>query len=127
MQNPNFISHAKEVLSKLGKPFNCYHTAQLTGNPDYELHSQLYYAPLDKYMEFTYTPEKAPCRIVLKSGECAYGEKIQELFPNDKGLAEVQAQAYIGYKTANGLIAVLSPEIIENPDSILNLLKNCSS
>ena len=127
MQNPDFIKHAKETLSRVGEPFNCFHRANLTGKPELELCSKLYYAPLDKYMEFTYTPEKAPCRIVLESGECAFGEKIQEFFPNDKGLAEVQAQAYIGYKTTNGLIAVLSPEIIKKPDSILNLLKSCSS
>ena len=83
----------------------------------------LYYAPSDKYMEFTYTPEKAPCMEVLNKGHCAYIDNIQKLFPEDKGLVQVKAQAYIGCKTKLGLKAVLSPDAIQNASATLSLLK----
>ena len=127
MQNSDFIKKAKNILKTLGPLFDCYHEATLTGKPKDELFAQLYYLPTNKYMEFVYTPEKAPCKIILSEGQCSYGESVQILFPEDKGLCEVNAQAYIGYKTSKGLIAILSPHSIENPDSILNLLKKSSS
>ena len=127
MQNLKFVKHAKLILQDVGKPFNCYHEAILTGGHNQELKSLLYYAPADKYMEFIYTPEKAPCQVILETGYCSYSDDVQKLFPNDKGLAEVKAKAYLGCKTQNGLKALISPKAVQNPSLILNLLKNSPS
>ena len=126
MQNPNFIAHAKSILSKAGEPYDCYHEATFTGNKN-ELFSRLYYQTSDMYMEFTYTPEIAPCEKVLESGQFTCKDGIQDLFPLDKGLAQIKAQAYVGCKTQNGLRALLSPQQVENCEQVLKLLENQSN
>ena len=119
-----FISKAKIILAQTNDLCDCYHEAELTGNDNRELSAQLYYAPKDKYMEFIYTPEIAPCSDVLTQGELIITDKLIELYPEDKGLSYINAQSYIGLKTSTGLRALLSSKSLSSPQELLNLQKN---
>ena len=106
---------------------NCYMVTQLTGAAKQELQAQLYWAAEDKYMEFTYTPEIAPCREVFKNDAFVQLSKVIEAFPLDKGLEIIRAQCYVGIlnKTQTGHYALLGPKPISTTDAqaLIDLLK----
>ena len=90
----DFILLAKDILQDT--QMDCYMESTLTGCAKQELQAQLYWSDNDQYMEFTYTPELAPCREVLAHGSFVQLEQVQVAFPGDRGLELVHAQSYIG-------------------------------
>jgi PAS domain S-box-containing protein len=74
-----------------------------------------------------YDTAHTPCEEVLASTVCAYPEKVQELFPKDAMLTEMDVEAYVGYplfsldgKEVIGLMASLFKNKIDHLDDIIN-------
>jgi len=73
--------------------------------------------------DIEYSTRGAPCHNVVGKMLCHYGEKLQELFPEDSLLGEMGAQSYLGIPLTDltgkpvGLLAVLDTKPM--PDSRL--------
>ena len=73
--------------------------------------------------DIEYSTRGAPCQNVVGKVLCHYGEKLQELFPEDSLLGQMGAQSYLGIPLADssgkpvGLMAVLDTKPM--PDSRL--------
>lgn len=77
----------------------------------------------DKYIDnLTFALQGTPCENVVQQGLCFYSENIQQLFPDDKYLRDMQAISYLGVPLKNsrneviGLIVVIDDKpMIERP------------
>ncbi len=120
----DFANKAKAIIKSCGSKIDCYHEAYLTNNGN-ELSAQVYYAPKDKIIAFTYTPELAPCMKVVENGDVVIKSSVQDLYPEDKGLAEIHAQSYVGIKHKRAICAVLGPDKLNEKECsiILKALK----
>lgn len=86
----------------------------------------------DHYLDnFTYDLNHTPCQTVLEQDSyCLYQKNIQELFPLDEMLAEMEISSYIGVPLKNrkneviGLIAMLDKKQIYSESPELNQLLN---
>jgi len=71
--------------------------------------------------QFGYDLFGTPCANVIAEGYCEYPEKIQELFPDDKDLVEIQAEGYVGVSLRGrngnpiGVLCVLSRHKLKLP------------
>lgn len=79
---------------------------------------------------FTYLLEGTPCNNVMSEQICSYPRNIQDLFPQDKMLVDMNAESYIGAmmvdadKKPLGVLAVLDTVEVrdeKNACSILNM------
>src|SRR5262249_13047078 len=74
-----------------------------------------------------------PCETVRRSGVCYYPERLQELFPEDRMLADVDANSYLGAPLRSedgdviGLIAVLGKRPFDPALSGEELLQLCAA
>ena len=120
-----FITRAKSLFKS--SSMNCFMETVIVDHDTQALQAQLYWAAEDKYMEFTYTPELAPCREVLAKGSFIQLNHIYQSFPKDRGLEVIGAQCYIGTlnKAQSGHLALLGPQPIseEEAQALMNLLK----
>ncbi len=63
---------------------------------------------------YEYALPGTPCERATQKGYCAYSEGVQQLFPEDKDLADMGAQAYVGIPLrdtdgkVNGILCVIS-------------------
>ena len=77
----------------------------------------------------SYYLKDTPCVNVVGKKPCAYPEHVQQLFPNDEMLVEMNVDSYIGiplYSGTNepiGLAVVLDSEPMKNPVQMEELLK----
>lgn len=77
----------------------------------------------------SYKLVNTPCENVMGKTLCCYRSRIQDLFPNDLMLVEMQAESYIGIPLwdtkgeAIGLIALLDTKPIEDPKQIESILQ----
>ena len=85
----------------------------------------------DKIIEnFSYSLIDTPCQNVIQHSGCFYPENIQQLFPNDKLLVEMEAQSYIGAPLINvkgevfGLISLLDDKPMLGTPKIETLLNS---
>ena len=75
-----------------------------------------------------YSLVNTPCHDVIYSGACAFPQNIQQRYPHDHLLSELEAESYIGIplRSANGealgLLAVLDTVPIQNSDFVLSML-----
>jgi len=64
--------------------------------------------------QFEYDLPGSPCGNVVTNSYCTYPEKVQELFPKDRDLVELQAEGYVGISLRDrnakpvGVLCVLS-------------------
>ena len=77
----------------------------------------------------SYYLKDTPCVNVVGKKPCAYPEHVQQLFPDDKMLVDMNVESYIGiplYSSGNqpiGLVVVLDSEAMKNPAQMEELLK----
>jgi putative nucleotidyltransferase with HDIG domain len=78
---------------------------------------------------FSYDLDGTPCQMVVGRSLCVYPSNVQGLFPNDKGLAKMSVQAYIGAplfdSTENplGLLVVMYEKSLEKTEMIESILR----
>ncbi|WP_198263551.1 c-type heme family protein [sulfur-oxidizing endosymbiont of Gigantopelta aegis] len=76
-----------------------------------------------------YTLKNSPCAEVIGKKACVYSEKVQQLFPKDKLLGDMNVEAYIGRTLVNsqgeslGLLVVLNREPLKHTDKTMELLE----
>jgi len=76
-----------------------------------------------------YALEDTPCQNVADRSACAYPQGIQQLFPRDRLLVEMQAESYVGVPLldaagrAIGLIAAMDRKPLCEPESVLGVLR----
>jgi signal transduction histidine kinase/CheY-like chemotaxis protein len=77
---------------------------------------------------FSYLLEGTPCDNVMQEETCSYPRHIQDLFPKDKILVQMNAESYIGallfdsQKQALGIVAVLDTEEIVDEKTACSVL-----
>ncbi len=80
---------------------------------------------------YEYSLEGTPCERVVGISQqcCTYPQQIQQQFPQDTYLNDIQAESYMGlpliasYGQTLGLISVLSRQPIADPDFMAHILK----
>ena len=76
-----------------------------------------------------YRLEHTPCANVMASGLCCYTEQVQQQFPNDTLLVDMQVESYIGLPLWDstgqiiGLIAVMDGKPIADERTVASLLQ----
>lgn len=83
-----------------------------------------------KVMEnFTYSLAGTPCEQVESGDVCIFGDRIQELFPEDHILVELGAESYAGIALLDnenrrcGIISVIFKKPIKDPSLVISILK----
>jgi diguanylate cyclase (GGDEF)-like protein/PAS domain S-box-containing protein len=82
---------------------------------------------------FSYNLEGTPCKNVLQQDICFYPKGIQQQFPSDHLLADMNAESYIGMPLKNskgdllGLIAILDDKPMSERAQITALLNSLSA
>ncbi|BCG62877.1 MAG: hypothetical protein methR_P0542 [Methyloprofundus sp.] len=81
------------------------------------------------FMEnFTYSLKGTPCENVTQQGACLYSEHVQELFPEDQLLVDMQAVCYFGVPLTSvdgqtvGILAILNDQVMAKHPSTSQLL-----
>ena len=70
---------------------------------------------------FDYDLAGSPCEQVIRQGMCIYPDQVQQQFPQDGWLTEIEAESYLGIPLVNssgqtfGILAVLSRKPLFNP------------
>jgi transcriptional regulator with GAF, ATPase, and Fis domain len=84
----------------------------------------------DRFGEnFEFDIEDTPCMKVLQGEVCHYREGLQGLFPLDRGLADLNAQSYLGVPMLDpaghviGHIALLDDKPMERDDRAIDVVK----
>ncbi len=78
---------------------------------------------------FEYSMAGTPCENIYGNKLCSYPSNIQQEFPLDKGLAELEAECYIGIPLWDslgnpvGLIAILHRKPFQNIQTVESLLR----
>ncbi len=77
----------------------------------------------------SYVLKNAPCADVVEHSTCSYPENVQQLFPEDKLLSDMDVQSYIGTPMLNaegevlGLIVVLDTKPMKSTEQVEEILK----
>ena len=123
--NEDFLQRAKNILKQT--VMDCYFETDLIDPQGPLLEAQLYWQKQDKLMRFRYTPEKAPCRVVWEKSEVCVLEQVQQAYPEDRGLTEVNACSYVGILKNDGCghLGLLGPQVLtpEQAQTYLQLLR----
>ena len=84
-----------------------------------------------QYMDnFSYSLKGTPCQKVIQAGTCFYPNKIQELFPEDHLLSEMNAESYFGIPLQNaqhkviGLLAMLDDKPMTKGSEMIELFQS---
>ncbi len=78
---------------------------------------------------FTYELANTPCQNVVGQALCCYPENVQEQFPLDQMLQEMNVECYVGVPLFDsrgsplGIMAVLDGESLENPEFVESTLR----
>lgn len=78
---------------------------------------------------FEYEIENTPCEEVAGKKLCVYPENIQNLFPKDNGLKDLDVEGYVGFPLFDleyrpvGLIVLMDDKPLVDTDKILPLLE----
>ncbi|HEU4389206.1 MAG TPA: sigma 54-interacting transcriptional regulator, partial [Blastocatellia bacterium] len=62
--------------------------------------------------DFEYDLPGTPCMKVVEGESCHYGDRLQELFPDDEGLVDIGAQSYLGVPLFNNERRVIGHLVI---------------
>ena len=88
----------------------------------------------DNYMEnLSYALEGSPCQNVIQQGVCYYPEHIQQLFPNDQLLIDMEAESYLAVPLRNskseviGLVVVVDDKPMIEKSYTLTLLASLAT
>lgn len=87
-----------------------------------------YYADGQTASNFSYALEGSPCAAVMERGQCCITQGLRSLFPEDRDLLELQAEAYAGMALQDasgkhvGLLAVLDRKPFSCPETVESLL-----
>jgi len=82
---------------------------------------------------FSYPLDFTPCKDVTEQGMCTYPNNIQQLFPKDECLTEMDAQSYIGVPLKNkqdetiGLLALLDDKAMNERPYTIELLNSLAA
>ncbi len=101
--------HFKDVVRKLSEATNAK-IAVITECVDFTETSvrTLAFYNRNEYLDsIEYELTGTPCQIVIKGEACFYPEKIQENFPNDSELVELNAESFCGVPLFNNLKEVI--------------------
>ncbi|GAB4168601.1 MAG: hypothetical protein Kow00108_01760 [Calditrichia bacterium] len=77
--------------------------------------------------EFGYSIEQTPCQHVINSTICVYPNKVQQLFPQDELLKEMNVQGYVGVPVYGkeqkvlGLLVGLNHSPIQSTTNLTNI------
>ena len=84
----------------------------------------------DQFVDhYSYALADTPCKNVIKDGYCSYPEGVQQQFPHDEDLIQMQVEGYIGEPLKNkdgkvlGLLCALSRTKNHFPDHAEDVLK----
>jgi formate hydrogenlyase transcriptional activator len=78
---------------------------------------------------FEYDVAVTPCRAVLQGDTCVYRKEVQRLFPDDKDLAELGAECYLGVPAMDpagsivGHLVILDDKPMPDPSRALAVLQ----
>lgn len=78
---------------------------------------------------FEYPLANTPCENIIEKDICCHPEGVQQLFPKDNLLAEMQVESYLGTPLidsegiATGIIVLLGKKPIKNPEVTKSMLK----
>ncbi len=89
--NDFFIALAKHIAEALHVKY-----VVVSELVDKELNTLAYWADGAIHTPMTYAVARTPCEIVLKNGEFLCNSSVQQMFPEDLELIEMQADSYIG-------------------------------
>jgi DNA-binding CsgD family transcriptional regulator len=76
-----------------------------------------------------YKAEKTPCQDIINQGECGYTTGIQNAYPEDTWLKEVEAESYLGVQLMNQLgepvggVGLIGRQGMDNIDEIRNVIE----
>lgn len=93
------------------------------------INSYMVYARGKIVQNFSYSLSGTPCLTVIGNEACAYPEHVQQLFPDDEMLVEMNVDSYIGIPLHSdkgqpvGLIVVMDSKPMKNPSQMEELLK----
>lgn len=91
------------------------------------------YGPNGIIEDFSYDITGTPCDTALEDHLCVLKEKVQEKFPEDSLLVDMNIEGYAGVSLVNsagsplGLLVVLDSKPLENEDLIFELLDTFSA
>ncbi len=83
----------------------------------------------DEAAAFEYQLEKTPCAGLAQERLCSYSSGVRQLFPQDKMLAALGAEGFVGAPMRDrrghylGVICAITPQPLENPKLAEALLK----
>lgn len=79
--------------------------------------------------DFSYPLMGTPCEEVFRGEVSCYTENVQQYFPEDGMLPDMNAMAYLGApllksdKSVNGILAIIHSESFENTDYLLSVFR----
>jgi PAS domain S-box-containing protein len=118
---PALASHIAEALN--------VNYALVTELIDSELHSLAFWANGALQPTIAYHPAKTPCQRALEIGQFYCDCFVQQMFPQDLDLVEIQAHSYLGIalKDSNGQaignLCILDKQTIPNPQRAEQILR----
>jgi PAS domain S-box-containing protein len=78
---------------------------------------------------FTFNLKDTPCEKVIRDGVCIVPHSVQQRFPNDKMLEELEAQSFMGVALhdsmgeTSGLFVAIDSNPITNPALVISMLR----
>ena len=95
---PQTIPHLlQQIARELKVPYVLL--VRIESNSPQLLLSTVYYHDQGKEGKaFSYTPEKAPCRLVYQNGHYFCAKSLMKLFPNDPAIQEMKLDSYFGIR-----------------------------
>ena len=70
--------------------------AECTNNAKTEVQTLAFWTGKDFCADITFSLAGTPCERVIGGEMCCYPERLQSLFPEDKGLVDLRAESYLG-------------------------------
>ncbi|MGK7887935.1 MAG: PAS domain-containing protein, partial [Leptolyngbyaceae cyanobacterium] len=100
---------------------------------DGEFQTLAFWADGELWPNCSYSPVNTPCEQVLQEGVFYCERLVQEQFPDDVDLADLNVSSYLGVAlfdsqgNAFGDLCILSPELIANPKRAEQILRICAA
>ena len=116
------------LVGHIAKALNVAY-ALVTECIDEELYVLAFWANGALQSNFSYHPANTPCYLVLKDGEFYCDSSVQQQFPADVDLVDMQAESYLGIALrdtngrAIGNLCILDKQPLHEPQRARNLLR----
>ena len=118
---PALVSHISAALD--------VSYALVTEKVDGALHTLAFWANGMLQTPLSFQPEKTPCRLTLRDGKFYCEHSVQQQFPDNLELAEMNAESYLGIALRDtqgntiGDLCILNQRPIPDPQRAENLLR----